>query len=88
MAFQSRLGRAKWLGPNTEDRLQELAQAGAKKVLVICPAFVTDCLETLEEIAIRGEEVFKQAGGHSLSLIPCMNDHPAWVDVLADWCQQ
>ncbi|WP_273151189.1 ferrochelatase [Methylophaga thiooxydans] len=88
VAFQSRLGRAKWLGPNTEDRLQELAQAGAKKVLVICPAFVTDCLETLEEIAIRGEEVFKQAGGHSLSLIPCMNDHPAWVDVLADWCQQ
>lgn len=88
VAFQSRLGRAKWLGPNTEDRLQELAQAGAKKVLVICPAFVTDCLETLEEIAIRGEEVFKQAGGQTLSLIPCMNDHPAWVDVLADWCQQ
>lgn len=88
VAFQSRLGRAKWLGPNTEDRLQELAQAGAQKVLVICPAFVTDCLETLEEIAIRGEEVFKQAGGQTLTLIPCMNDHPAWVEVLADWCQQ
>ncbi len=88
VAFQSRLGRAKWLGPNTEDRLIELAQSGVKKVLVICPAFVTDCLETLEEIAIRGEEVFKQAGGQSLELVPCMNDHPAWVDVLADWCQQ
>lgn len=88
VAFQSRLGRAKWLGPNTEDRLQELANAGARKVLVICPAFVTDCLETLEEIAIRGEEVFKQAGGQSLTLVPCMNDQPAWVDVLADWCQQ
>jgi ferrochelatase len=88
VAFQSRLGRAKWLGPNTEDRLVELAEAGAKKVLVICPAFVTDCLETLEEIAIRGEEVFKQAGGQSLELVPCMNDHPAWVDVLANWCQQ
>lgn len=88
VAFQSRLGRAKWLGPNTEDRLQELAKAGASKVLVICPAFVTDCLETLEEIAIRGEEVFKQAGGERLTLVPCMNDHPDWVNVLADWCQQ
>lgn len=88
VAFQSRLGRAKWLGPNTEDRLTELARQGAKKVLVICPAFVTDCLETLEEIAIRGEEKFKQAGGDSLQLIPCMNDHPAWVDLLTDWCSQ
>jgi ferrochelatase len=88
VAFQSRLGRAKWLGPNTEDRLVELAQQGAKKVLVICPAFVTDCLETLEEIAIRGEEVFKEAGGESLTLIPCLNDHPDWVQLLADWCQQ
>ena len=88
VAFQSRLGRAKWLGPNTEDRLIELARSGVKKVLVICPAFVTDCLETLEEIAIRGEEVFKEAGGQSLELVPCMNDHPAWVDVLADWCQK
>jgi ferrochelatase len=88
VAFQSRLGRAKWLGPNTEDLLVALAQEGAKNVLVICPAFVTDCLETLEEIAIRGEEVFKEAGGESLTLIPCMNDHPAWVKLLADWCQQ
>jgi ferrochelatase len=88
VAFQSRLGRQKWLGPNTEDRLVELAQQGAKKVLVICPAFVTDCLETLEEIAIRGEEVFKEAGGESLTLIPCLNDHPDWVQLLADWCQQ
>jgi ferrochelatase len=88
VAFQSRLGRAKWLGPNTEDRLVELAQQGAKKVLVICPAFVTDCLETLEEIAIRGEEVFKEAGGESLTLIPCLNDHPDWVSLLADWCKQ
>jgi protoporphyrin/coproporphyrin ferrochelatase len=87
VAFQSRLGRAKWLEPNTEDRLVELARNGAKNVLVICPAFVTDCLETLEEIAIRGEEVFKKAGGESLTLIPCMNDHPTWVNVLADWCR-
>jgi len=88
VAFQSRLGRAKWLGPNTEDRLRELAHAGTKNVLVICPAFVTDCLETLEEIAIRGEEVFIEAGGTKLSLIPCLNDTPAWIDVLASWCTE
>jgi protoporphyrin/coproporphyrin ferrochelatase len=87
VAFQSRLGRAKWLGPNTEDRLRELAQSGVKNVLVICPAFVTDCLETLEEIAIRADEVFKEAGGIELKLIPCLNEHPAWVDTLASWCQ-
>lgn len=87
VAFQSRLGRAKWLGPNTEDILKELAASGVRKVLVMCPAFVTDCLETLEEIAIRGEEVFKEAGGESLTLVPCLNDHPDWVDVLANWCR-
>lgn len=87
IAFQSRLGRAKWLEPNTEDRIKELAAAGAKNILVICPAFVTDCLETLEEIAIRGQEVFEQAGGEKLTLIPCMNQHPAWVNTLANWCE-
>lgn len=88
IAFQSRLGRAKWLDPNTEDRLRELAAAGAKNILVICPAFVTDCLETLEEIAIRGQEVFEEAGGEKLTLIPCMNKHPKWVETLASWCQK
>ncbi|MFW5443647.1 MAG: ferrochelatase [Methylococcaceae bacterium] len=88
IAFQSRLGRAKWLGPNTEDSLRELAQKGNKNVLVICPAFVTDCLETLEEIAIRGQEVFQAAGGESLTLIPCLNDHPEWVKTLASWCEK
>jgi ferrochelatase len=85
VAFQSRLGRAKWLGPNTEDRLRELAQSGVKKVLVICPAFVTDCLETLEEIAIRGQEVFSEAGGDKLELIPCMNSNDEWINVIAGW---
>lgn len=88
IAFQSRLGRAKWLGPSTEDRLKELAGNGAKNVLVICPAFVTDCLETLEEIAIRGEQVFNQAGGETLTLIPCLNDQTEWVEVLASWCDR
>ncbi len=82
IAFQSRLGKAKWLTPNTEDVLRELAEKGLKKVLVICPAFVTDCLETLEEIAIRGEQAFKAAGGDSLTLIPCLNSHPMWVKSL------
>jgi ferrochelatase len=88
VAFQSRLGRAKWLGPNTEDRLRDLATEGCKEVLVICPAFVTDCLETLEEIAIRGQDVFKDAGGDSLTLIPCLNDRPEWVQVLKSWSSQ
>jgi ferrochelatase len=86
VAFQSRLGRAKWLGPNTEDRLKELAENGVKNVTVICPSFVTDCLETLEEIEIRGSEVFKAAGGESLTLIPCLNNNSEWVDALASWC--
>lgn len=87
VAFQSRLGRAKWLGPNTEDRLREVAASGNKNILVICPAFVTDCLETLEEIAIRGQAVFQQAGGEKLTLIPCLNDQAEWVDVLTSWCR-
>ncbi len=85
VAFQSRLGRAKWLGPNTEDCLRKLAMSGNKNILVICPAFVTDCLETLEEIAMRGREVFRNSGGETLTLIPCLNDQPEWVDALASW---
>ena len=87
VAFQSRLGRAKWLGPSTEESLIKLAQDGVKKVVVICPAFTTDCLETLEEIRLAGAKTFQQAGGESLIQIPCLNTHPAWVDVLKRWCQ-
>jgi len=87
VAFQSRLGKAKWLGPNTEDRLRDLAENGVKNVFVICPSFVTDCLETLEEIEIRGREVFIEAGGESLTLIPCLNSNSEWVDALASWCK-
>jgi ferrochelatase len=88
VAFQSRLGRAKWLEPSTENTLIELAKKGIKDVVVICPAFVTDCLETLEEIAIQGQETFLEAGGHSLKLAPCLNLHPDWVDMIVDWCSQ
>jgi len=86
IAFQSRLGRAKWLEPTSEDTAKQLAQQGAKNILVICPAFVTDCLETLEEIAIQLQESFEAEGGETVTLIPCMNTHPKWVETLAEWC--
>ncbi len=87
IAYQSRLGRAKWLEPSTVNTLEQLARDGVKNLLVLCPAFVTDCLETLEEIGIQGSDVFRQAGGDSLTLIPCLNDHDAWVKVVANWCE-
>lgn len=85
ISFQSRLGRAKWLEPSTENTLKELAEKGIKDLVVLCPAFVTDCLETLEEIAIRGRKTFLNAGGRSLRLIPCLNAHPDWVETVASW---
>lgn len=85
VSFQSRLGRAKWLEPATEHTLQQLAARGVKRLLVLCPAFVTDCLETLEEIEIQGAESFKEAGGESLTLVPCLNAHPDWVHTLSQW---
>jgi ferrochelatase len=54
-------------------------------LLILCPAFVSDCLETLEEIQMEGEEIFKEAGGESYEMIPCMNVHPEWVKTLASW---
>lgn len=88
VSFQSRLGRAKWLEPATEQVLQDLATRGVRKLLVLCPAFVTDCLETLEEIEIQGTATFKAAGGESLTLIPCLNAHPDWVKTLSGWISQ
>lgn len=82
LSFQSRLGRAKWIEPYTEARLNQLARQGVRKLLVMCPAFVADCIETLEEIGERGREQFRQAGGETLQLIPCLNDHPSWVAAL------
>ena len=87
VSFQSRLGRAKWIGPYTDQTLVELASRGIKKLLVMCPAFVADCLETLEEIGIRGRQTFLAAGGEQLQLLPCMNDHPAWAEALVALCQ-
>ncbi|RXK83287.1 ferrochelatase [Filimonas effusa] len=82
--FQSRLGRDKWLEPATANRLAELPAEGVKKILVVCPAFVSDCLETLEEIAMGGKEIFEHAGGESFTHIPCLNVQPQWVETVVD----
>jgi ferrochelatase len=84
-SFQSRLGRDPWLQPYTAARLAELPKEGIKKLLVVCPAFVSDCLETLEEIAVEGKEIFVHNGGSSFEMIPCLNVHPLWVRSLAGW---
>jgi ferrochelatase len=81
-SFQSRLGRDPWLSPYTEQELVRLARAGVKKLLVISPSFVSDCLETLEEIGIRGQATFLNAGGTELIRIPCLNDRPEWLRTL------
>ena len=83
-AFQSRLGRDKWLEPPTVNALGQLARNGVRKLVVMCPSFVTDCLETLEEIGIRGRKTFIEAGGESLTLAPCLNADPVWMDELAE----
>lgn len=88
VAFQSRLGRAKWIEPYTEDQLDALAARGVKKLLVMSPAFVADCVETLEELAIRGREQFIAAGGEELQLVPCLNDHQDWAAALVQLCTQ
>lgn len=82
VSFQSRLGKG-WLEPFTDIRLEQMPAEGIKKLLIISPAFVSDCLETLEELEMRGKETFINAGGESYKMIPCMNVHPAWVDVVA-----
>ncbi|UVJ44803.1 ferrochelatase [Pseudomonas sp. LS1212] len=88
VSFQSRLGRAKWIEPYTEARLDELARQGVKKIMVMCPAFVADCIETLEEIGDRGREQFLEAGGEELVLVPCLNNHPEWVQALKTLCER
>ncbi|MBG9375957.1 ferrochelatase [Panacibacter sp. DH6] len=87
-SFQSRLGRDPWLTPYTAKRLEELPKEGVKKLLVACPAFVSDCLETLEEIAEEGKEIFLHAGGESFTMIPCLNIHPLWVQAVTKWIKE
>ncbi len=83
VAFQSRLGGG-WLKPYTDEVLVELAQQGIKRLVTVCPAFVADNLETLEEIGLQGRDTFLAAGGVSFHLIPCLNSHPAWISGLCE----
>jgi ferrochelatase len=82
VSFQSRLGRYPWLKPYTDFELERLAKEGMKRIVVISPAFVADCLETIEELGIRGRQTFLSAGGQSFKLIPCVNEHPLWINAL------
>lgn len=84
VAFQSRLGRTPWIQPYTDVVLDELAAAGKKRLAVFSPAFVADCLETLEEIGMRAHEQFTEAGGEDLKLIPSLNSHPRWVEAVCE----
>jgi protoporphyrin/coproporphyrin ferrochelatase len=83
VSFQSRLVGEPWLKPYTDYELERLAHEGRKRLLILCPAFVADCLETIEEISGEGKETFLEAGGESFEQIPCPNDHPAYIDFLA-----
>lgn len=83
VSFQSRLAGEPWLTPFTDHELTRLAREGKKRLLVLCPAFVADCLETIEEISGEGKETFLAAGGESFTQIPCLNDHDAYIDFLA-----
>ncbi len=84
VAFQSRFGPEKWVPPYTDERLEALPNEGVKKLLVMCPAFTADCLETIEEISEEGKEDFMHAGGESFEQIPCLNDQDVYVKYLAD----
>ena len=82
VTFQSRLGRDPWIKPYTDYVIDDLAKAGKKRLAVLCPAFVADCLETIEEIGMRARDQFKAAGGEELTLVPSLNATPAWVDAV------
>ncbi len=84
LTFQSRFGKARWLEPYTDSVLRELGHAGSKRVDVVCPGFVADCLETLEEIAIEGRETYEHAGGKDYRFIPCLNADPAFIQALTE----
>jgi ferrochelatase len=84
VCFQSRLGRTPWIKPYFDEVLPDLAKAGAKKLLVYSPAFVADCLETLEEISIRAQEQWDEVGGEELTLVPSLNSTDRWVNLVVE----
>ena len=87
-SFQSRLGNDKWITPFTADKIAQLAQQGVKKLAVITPAFVTDCVETLEEIEMAGGKTFRENGGEEFKMVPCLNDSNLWVHALSKWINE
>ena len=87
-SFQSRLGFDPWLKPYTDRTIEKLAQNGIKKMAIATPAFVSDCLETLEEIAMEGEEIFEENGGEEFTFIPCLNDREDWVKTMSRWIDE
>ncbi|KAF1041892.1 MAG: Ferrochelatase [Herbaspirillum frisingense] len=88
VTFQSRFGKAEWLQPYTAPTLQELARQGVQRVDVMCPGFTSDCLETLEEIAMEGKAEFLHAGGREFHFIPCLNESPAWIAGMVEIAEQ
>lgn len=87
-SFQSRLGFDPWLQPYTDRTIERLGKEGVKNMAIITPAFVSDCLETLEEIAMEGQEIFHEMGGKSFFTVPCLNDNDDWVDLISKWIKE
>ncbi|WP_298893463.1 ferrochelatase [uncultured Psychroserpens sp.] len=87
-SFQSRLGFDPWLRPYTDRTIERLGKEGVKKMAIVTPAFVSDCLETLEEIAMEGEEIFHEMGGKEFTTVPCLNDDQEFVDLISKWINQ
>lgn len=87
-SFQSRLGFDPWLQPYTDRTIERLGKDGIKNMAIVTPAFVSDCLETLEEIAMEGQEIFHEIGGNEFTTVPCLNDDDAWVSVLTNWINE
>ncbi|MEE6128336.1 ferrochelatase [Chryseobacterium arthrosphaerae] len=88
VSFQSRLGKDKWIEPYTDHTLETIPEKGIKNLAVVCPAFVSDCLETLEEISVEGKEQFMEAGGENFTYIPCLNDEDRWIEVIRTLCEE
>ena len=87
-SFQSRLGFDPWLQPYTDRTIERLGKQGIKNMAIVTPAFVSDCLETLEEIAMEGQEIFHEMGGEIFITVPCLNDDDAWVTLLSSWINE
>ncbi len=87
-SFQSRLGFDPWLLPYTDRTIERLGKDGIKNMAIVTPAFVSDCLETLEEIAMEGQEIFHEMGGNEFTTVPCLNNDDAWVGILAKWINE